>query len=148
MISTHGDKVVVDSDALIGLIHEDDALHNRCLIISNYLTKNSFATIIPFPIILEASTTLSRAAKRADLSKKLLVDYSKIAQPALNEKGLSNLTAKSFDPRRTKKNTPFDHYLASLAKLNNIKFVFSFDSFYEKQGLILIENRIEGSDSG
>lgn len=33
-------------------------------------------------------------------------------------------------------------YVLALAKKNNIKYIFSFDSFYKKHGLILIEDLI------
>lgn len=134
-----GDKfVLVDSDALIGLIHKDDVLHARAVAVSRYLSKNDFVIIIPYPIVLEAATALSRGAKRPDLAKRLLFDYSDFSQPELAENLIAKEVSKIFDPKASRKNTPFDCYLAALAKLNKINLVFSFDSFYKKQGFTLV----------
>lgn len=135
-----GNKLVlVDSDALIGLIHKDDALHRRAIAVSRYLSRNDFVVVIPYPIVLEAATALARGAKRPDLAKRLLVDYSAFSQPELVENLIAKEVSKIFDPKASKKNTPFDCYLVALAKLNKINFVFSFDSFYQKLGLTLVE---------
>jgi len=71
---------------------------------------------------------LSRGAKRPDLAKRLLVDYSDFSQPELAENLIAEEVSKIFDPKASRKNTPFDCYLAALVKLNKINLVFSFDS--------------------
>lgn len=141
MTNLPGNKsVIVDSDALIGLIHEDDALHNRCLRVADYLAQNSFATVVPYPIVLEAATTLAKARiiRRPDLAHRLLRDYSKI-ETNLNERGIAKLVARLYNPRTSKKNSPFDFYVLAAAKKEGIKTVFSFDKFYQKHGLKLAE---------
>ncbi|PIR42414.1 hypothetical protein CO058_02430 [candidate division WWE3 bacterium CG_4_9_14_0_2_um_filter_35_11] len=138
-------SVIVDSDALIGLIHENDLLHKRCVKISDYLAQNNFVTIVCYTTVLEASTTLSRSINRPDLAKKLLQDFAQIKQPSFLEIGIAPLVAEAFDEKASKRNTPFDHYVAAVAKLNDIKLVFSFDSFYEKQGLKLLEKNTYSS---
>lgn len=146
MTNIHGNnKVIVDSDALIGLIHADDLLHNRCLEISRYLADNSFTTIVPYPIILEAATALAKdkTIRRPDLASKLLKDYAVVEsqQPAI-ENDVANIIATLYHPKTSKKNSPFDYYVLALAKKNNISYIFSFDSFYRKSGLTLIEDVI------
>jgi len=135
MINTPGSNtlVIVDSDALIGLIHEDDELHERCLKVSAYLSLNSCATMVPYPIVLEAATTLAKdkTIRRPDLAKKLLQDYASIEEESNINLDVTDLVAKLYDPKTSKKNSPFDRY------------VFSFDSFYEKNGLTLIEDLVE-----
>lgn len=146
MINTSGNKtVLVDSDALIGLINENDLLHRRCLKISNFLTQYGFSTIVPYPIVLESATTLARAQKvnRPDLAHRLLKDYAASRQPSLKQDNVAKLVAKLYKPQASKKNTPFDFYILALAKKNNIKLVFSFDAFYQKRGLTLIEEIID-----
>lgn len=144
MINIRGNSVViVDSDALIGLIHEDDKLHERCLKVSEYLTQNSFATVVAYPSVLEASTTLSRKAKRPDLAGKLLRDHTSIGNFSNYDHNVGKLVVELYDPKTSNKNTPFDHYVLALAKKNNIKIIFSFDSFYKKNGLMLIEELIQ-----
>lgn len=136
--------VIVDSDALIGLIHEDDQLHEKCLEISQYLSLNSCGTVVPYPIVLEAATTLARDSSiaRSDLAAKLLSDYASIEEEPSYNSDVTDLVAKLYDPKTSKKNTPFDHYVLAIAKKNNIRYVFSFDSFYKKNGLTLMEDVI------
>jgi len=113
--------------------------------ISDYLAQNNFVTIVCYTTVLEASTTLSRSINRPDLAKKLLQDFAQIKQPSFLEIGIAPLVAEAFDEKASKRNTPFDHYVAAVAKLNDIKLVFSFDSFYEKQGLKLLEKNTYSS---
>ena len=144
MTNTPGNNtIIVDSDALIGLIHTDDLLHNRCLKVSRYLAKNNFATIVPYPIVLEAATALAKdkTIRRPDLAARLLKDYAAIENPAFNA-DVAHLAATLYHPKTSKKNSPFDHYVLALARKNNIPYIFSFDSFYRKSGLTLIEDVI------
>lgn len=145
MTNIRGNKtVIVDADALIGLIHEDDQLHKRCLKVSQYLAENSFATIVPYPIVLEAATTLAKdkTIKRPDLAKRLLKDYATVEEEAFNAFETASLVAQIYNPKTSKKNSPFDYYVLACAKRNNVSLVFSFDSFYKKMGLTLIEDAI------
>lgn len=142
MINTHGrnNLVIVDSDALIGLISENDLLHKRCIKVADYLAKNNYVTIICNSTVLESATTLSRAINRPDLSKKLLKDFDLIKQQEFADVGAMSLVSDMFNPKSSKKNTPFDYYVCAVAKINNINLIFSFDKFYEKQGLVLVES--------
>lgn len=137
-------RVILDSDALIGLIHTDDALHTRCIKVTEFLAKNSFSTIIPYPIVLEAATTLTKdkTIRRPDLAAQLLQDYAHIEDKSFDE-NVASLVASLYHPKTSKKNSPFDFYVLACAKKNSIQYVFSFDSFYKKNGLRLIEDVIE-----
>lgn len=145
MINIRGNKkVLVDSDGLIGLIHKNDALHNRCLTVGKYLFSNSCATIVPYPIVLEAATTLAKdkTINRPDLAHQLLKDYQTTEETELQTTNVFSLLAKLYQPKTSRKNSPFDYYLLALAQKNNINLIFSFDAFYKKQGLVLIEDFI------
>ena len=130
--------VIADSDALIGLIYEADLLHQRSVKIFNYLQKENSYIFIPYPILLEAATGLARIAGRADLAAQLLKSYVNSGYKL--DMSVEDLVAELYDPKTSKKNTPFDHYVLALAKKNDIKYVFSFDSFYKKNGLTLMED--------
>lgn len=146
MINIHGNKkVILDSDALIGLIHIDDALHKRCLKITEFLAKNSFATIVPYPIVLEAATTLvkDKTIRRPDLAAQLLQDYAHTEEEKSFDEHVARLVASLYNPKTSKKNSPFDFYVLACAKKNDVDYVFSFDSFYKRNGLRLIEDLIE-----
>ena len=144
MINTLGENklVIVDSDALIGLISENDLLHKRCIKVADYLAKNNYITIICNCTVLEASTTLSRAINKSDLAQKLLHDFYLLKQPEFSEVGAMSLVSDMFNSKSSKKNTPFDYYVCAVAKINSVNLIFSFDKFYEKQGLRLVESLI------
>ncbi|OGY09959.1 MAG: hypothetical protein A2782_04630 [Candidatus Blackburnbacteria bacterium RIFCSPHIGHO2_01_FULL_43_15b] len=133
-------SVVIDSDTIIGLIHNDDALHERCTKILKFLKVNNSDIFAPYAIILEAATTLAKdkMVKRPDLAAKLLKIYKNLGSP-LEGKNEQTLTGDIYNPKTSKKNSPFDFYVLACARANNIKTVFSFDSFYKKNGLILAE---------
>jgi len=136
--------VLIDSDALIGLIFEEDSLHERCLNVASFLSDNGYVTAVPYSIVLEAATTLAKdkMIKRPDLALKVLYDFSVSEQPYIDEE-VAQIVAKAYDPKTSKQNSPFDYYLLSVALLNNINVVFSFDKFYKKQGLTLAEDLIK-----
>ena len=143
-ISGANNIILVDSDALIGLIHETDAMHERCMKIIKFIAQENFAIIVPYAIVLEAATTFSRGykIKKPDLALKALNYYLATEDIPYNDHVAENV-AKLYDPKTSNKNTPFDHYVLALAKKNKISCVFSFDSFYKKHGLILIEDLIK-----
>lgn len=145
MTNTHGNKVLVDSDALIGFVHKDDILHKRCIEILEHILESNYSIVVPYPITLEASTTLARRMNRSDLAAQLLSDFSSMKEKLSHDDDIEQLVAKLYKPQTSKKTTPFDHYVLSLAKKNNIRLIFSFDSFYRKNGLILIEEFIKKS---
>jgi len=143
MTSTLGNKkVIVDSDALIGLIHKDDSLYKRCFAVSKFLSASGFAVVVPYPIVLEAATALAKdkTIRRPDLAARLLKDYSLLGGDDIEWDGVSSLVSRLYNPKTSKQNSPFDYYLLAVAKLNGIDLVFSFDSFYRKQGLTLVED--------
>lgn len=145
MINIPGNKsAIVDSDALIGLIHETDALHLPCFKIANYLHQKNFLLFIPYPIVLEAATALAKdkTIKRPDLAGKLLKDYAAVERTFF-ETQVGEQVAKIYQPKTSRRNTPFDYYVLACAKRNNIRLIFSFDSFYEKNGLVLLKNVVK-----
>lgn len=137
--------IIADSDSIIGLIHSTDSLHSKCLEIAKFLHKNNYQIVIPFSVLLETATALSRNNKinRPDLAQQFLEDQSNTITIPLFDEPIRPELAHSFKQNTSRKNTPFDHYLCALAKKNNIKYIFSFDSFYKKQGLSLAEELIK-----
>ncbi len=134
--------VLVDSDALVGLVNENDALHSRCLSVSSYLAKKSLATIVLAPTILEAATALSRGCKRPGLARKLIADYSQLDLPPIPPNIFSQLS-QIYKAGTSAHNTPFDYFLLSYARINEIVTIFSFDQFYSKHGLVLAEKLLK-----
>lgn len=132
--------VITDSDAIIGLVYTADSLHNRCVQIYDYLNRHNFYAFTPYAVLLEAATTLSRALQQPELAREVLLSYSNLEDKINIE--VADLVAKLYKPD-SRENTPFDHYVLALAKKNNIQLVFSFDTFYKKNGLILIEDMLK-----
>lgn len=136
--------VIVDSDALIASINTTDANHERSVKISQYIIQNNLEMFVPYAIILEAATALARSRiNRPDLSKKLLNDYSLTEEKPSVETEVARMVSELFSTNTSRKNTPFDHYLLALAKKNGIRYIFSFDSFYKKQGLTPVEELLK-----
>lgn len=137
--------VIIDSDALIGLVNPNDPHHLKCVEIQTHLAKNNFETIAPYPIILEATTALARDTKinRPDLAAEILASDAQIEDSPKLDENIGSLVSESFSKNTSRKNTPFDHYVLALAKKNHIKYIFSFDSFYKKQGLNLAEELLK-----
>src|SRR5579884_1261893 len=115
---------LVDADALIGTVHDDDLLHERCLKILAFANQNNISLTIIYPLVLEAATTLSRRLNRSELAAKLLRDFSSIQNSDVNL-DVGEEVADLYNPKTSKKNTPFDYYLLALAKKNDIKYIFS-----------------------
>ncbi len=136
--------VIFDADALVGLVNDNDALHARCLEIIEYLRVNGYGAIVPYPIVLEAATALAKDKQilRADLANIILQKYAATEIPDDFVTEVGDLVAQIYNPKTSKKNSPFDHYVLALAKKNGIKYIFSFDDFYEKNGLKLFEDII------
>ena len=135
-------KILVDADALIGLINQNDALHQQCLGIVAAISKNNLETIILPSTILEAATALSRGAKRPDLAKQLLSDYAHLEHlppPPEIFRDLSDI----YSPSSSTANTPFDYFLIAYAKIKHITVIFSFDQFYIKHGFSLAKELLK-----
>lgn len=132
--------VIMDSDGLIGLFNKTDALHNRCVLIARFLNQFGFTTFTPYHIVLEAATALTRdkQIKGSTISNQLLHDFASNSNDLFTLE-VEKIVAQLYDPNTSKKNSPFDYFVLACARKNNIPYVFSFDSFYKKHGLALIE---------
>ncbi|OGK15966.1 hypothetical protein A2690_00740 [Candidatus Roizmanbacteria bacterium RIFCSPHIGHO2_01_FULL_39_12b] len=145
MINMHGEEsklAIVDADGLIGLMSKDDKHHSKCIEINNFLNAQGFRLLIPYGIVLEASTAVARAEdpKKPILAHKLLVTFQQASEPSHFDLNVGITVSKLYNPQASAKHTPFDHYVLALAKQNNIRYVFSFDQFYAMNGLVLLED--------
>ena len=144
MTSTSGNKisrVIIDSDAIIGAVFEEDKLHKGISLVWKYLNAHNIGTLILPITVIEAATALARRKyiNRPDLASKILKYYQKIVTVPSKEKDVLKLTASLYNSQTSRKNTPFDYYVLATAKKLGIKVVFSFDKFYKKHGLKLAE---------
>lgn len=147
MTTTLGTKpisVLVDSDAIIALVHSQDALHTRALKIAEYLSKADIPLFITATTIAEVVTTIER--KYSDI-KSAAVLFEKLISGWVEIISIDADTIKDarkiFAKLTSKQHTVFDVINMVVVKRHNISAIFSFDEWYRKQKLHFIEDLIE-----
>ena len=130
--------VVSDADALIALVHTEDANHAKAVAISTKLLEKGVTIILPNTAILEAITSLKRALNLPEKSALLNTQYQQgvFVVEYINE-DIQMLSSKYYKEAISKKNTAFDAVVAATAKELNADAIFSFDQWYTKLGFTL-----------
>ena len=134
-------KVVVgDADALIALTLENDPHHRKAVTIAHMLRKQAYIIIFPFTVFPEAITTLKRALNQPHkahlLNKQLKEGIFQIEYP---DQEVMIRATTLFEKAVSKKNTLFDAIVAATAEKLEANCIFSFDSWYSKQGFDLAQ---------
>ena len=138
-MNTPGIKIVIgDADSLISLCFKDDKFHQKVVTISEKLYKIGATVIFPNTAIAEAVTTLQRKLSRPSAAKLLVEEYKQggFEVEYIGEE-IMKLASDIFNPDGSKKNTFFDSIVAACAKKQKADTVFSFDTWYKKQGFKL-----------
>ncbi len=135
---------IVDSDALIALLHEEDMLFERATKILRQLAAHDAQLIYPLTALMESVSTLTRKLNQPFLAKKIIesAKNDELFIEAIDDKLFSE-TLHLFQPTASKKNTIFDACVAATAKKLNTKYIFSFDKWYEQLGFTLAESLIK-----
>lgn len=130
--------VVSDADALIAIVHEKDINHNKALTISARLLEEDVTIIFPNTAIIEAITALKRALNLPEKSALVNKQYQQgaFAVEYINE-SIQMLSSEYYEKAISKQNTAFDAVVAATADKLNADAIFSFDSWYKKQGFKL-----------
>ncbi len=134
-------KIVVgDADSLIALVHQADSNHQRAQKISDQLFSGGYEVIYPNTTIVEAVTTLKRALNLPDKAQLINKQYQQGAFHVeyINEEIMAR-ASRIFDKAVSKKNTFFDAIVAATAENLEAEAIFSFDDWYPKLGLKLVE---------
>lgn len=133
--------VVCDADALIALVHDGDANHDKAVAISTKLLEKGVAVVFPNTAILEAITALKRALNLPEKSSLVNRQYQEgvFVVEYVDEK-IQMLSGKYYEGAISKQNTAFDAIVAACAKKLNADAIFSFDEWYPKLGFKLAEN--------
>lgn len=133
--------VVADADALIALALENDPNHKRAQQIANSLRKKLATVVFPVTVFPEAITSLKRAAGQPE--KAHLINRQFLAGAFHVEyigEEVMRRAAEIFDQKaNSKQNTLFDAIVAATSEKLNADGIFSFDNWYPKLGLHLIE---------
>ena len=131
--------IVVDSDALIGLFYDQDAYAQEALEIAQKLQSLNAKLIYPATTIIETITTLQRKLQRPDVGKQIMALVERtplIIEPVATALRADGLVVIGQDG--SKKNTLFAPVLAAIVAKVSPEAIFSFDGWYEKQGLALV----------
>lgn len=131
--------VVVDADAIMALVNEDDANHEHAVKISSILSEQNATLLVPVSAVIEAITALKRAIDRPDLAKTLIEMCESGSIPVIDVTAdILPLAILFINPEGSKKDTFFDAVIAAIAKKNNADAIFSFDKGYKKTKILLI----------
>ncbi len=135
--------VVVDADALIALMLEDDPHYKIAVATASLLTKQLVTTVFPMTVFPEALTTLKRAFNQPEKAHLINRQY---LQGAFHVEYITQEIMKRaseiFEKAGSKKNTLFDAIVAAAAETLEADAIFSFDSWYRKLGFKLATDLI------
>lgn len=132
-------KIVVgDADSLIALVYKDDPNHIKAQKVSDFLASKGYEVIYPNTAILEAITALKRGLDLPNEAHLVNTQYQEGAfiVEFIDEKVQSG-ASKRFERTTSKKNTIFDAIVLETAKKLKASYIFSFDSWYPKEGFSL-----------
>ncbi len=136
-------KIAVgDADGLIALADEKDANHNKAQKVSEWLLTKGYQVVFPNTAILEAITALKRAKNLPEKAHLINRQYQTGAFliEFINEE-IQRRASQRFETTISKKNTIFDAVVAETAIELNADYIFSFDSWYSKEGFKLAKMR-------
>lgn len=130
--------VVVDADAIVAHVKEDDKNHQVAMATSSSLVSSNAKVIYPATTIAEAVTFIQRPLNNPTTAygTAQLMAGSSTQVAEVNQQTLSN-AMKYFSATGSKKNTLFDCIVIAIAKEVHADAIFSFDRFYKKQGFKL-----------
>lgn len=133
--------IVGDSDGLIALFNPNDAHSDEAMTLLEQIGRVDTRIVFPSTTIAETITTFARKLNKPTVVEKLVSEIksgniiiemvdSKLVEDAL----------ELFHPKDSKQNTVFDAIVAAIAMKLEAVAIYSFDSWYEKVGLILAKN--------
>lgn len=130
--------IIVDSDGLIGISHEEDVHYLNSIKLLQKLNQKKAKFIYPATTIAEATTLLQIRLNKLDTANKIisavksnLFDIEPVDQIILTN-AISFLSS-----HRNKHATLFDGIVATVAKRYHADAIFSFDKFYKNCGFRL-----------
>ena len=133
--------VIVDADAIIAQSYPSDSNHNLAALVSKTLNERNIQVIYPVTAILEATTVLQGRLNSGATAYDMTLTFTdlNIQIAEINQEVLIN-AQRYFSPTTSKKNTLFDCIVAAVAQKYKADAIFSFDTFYKKQGFKLAQD--------
>lgn len=138
-------KIVVDSDAIFARYNPHDPLHARATSTFQQLINRGYQLLYPTSVIFEVVSLFQRVLPDPTVTR-LLIELIKSDQLSVItvDENILKQSASLFNPAGSKKNTLVDCSVVAVAKKLKAGGVFSYDSFYSKQGLKLAEDLFTG----
>ena len=141
MLGTDNLKILLDSDGIISQIKTEDSNYFLAQKFSTKIKDDSALVYIAATTWAEVVTTLQRKYNNRKLAEGLN-DWLKMSEveviPVDGE--LIALAFKVFLSSQSKQNTFFDAINIAVVKKYNFDAIFSFDSWYKKQGIKLAQD--------
>jgi len=133
--------VLVDADALVALMKEDDTNHSKALHITQSLQKKGCIWFISPHTIGEVVTVISykisQSAAKEALKELRRMDFNELSL----KEDRASLVDKWFSKQNKKGTSYFDCYNMTLMERykKQLNAIFSFDSVYKRNGFKLAE---------
>lgn len=128
--------VLVDADALVALIKENDSNHPKALAISNKLQKQGVSYYFSPFTVAEASTVISYKMSHSH-AIQFLREVRKLDVPVISLPETSQSLADNYFIKQKEKGTSyFDCYNMALLDYHKklLSGIFSFDHVYQQNG--------------
>ncbi|MBI3558977.1 PIN domain-containing protein [Candidatus Gottesmanbacteria bacterium] len=127
--------VIADADILISLYNPDDINHLVVTDRTQKITDSVCKIKFPNTAILEATTSLRRMANKPEIARLINQKYlNGEFNIVYVDETIQKLASEIFAQEKSKKNTIFDALVLATAKTLKAAGIFSFDSWYKKQG--------------
>ena len=136
--------VLVDSDSIFAIYNPNDPLNARATQTLELLVAQGYQLIYPTSVLFEIVSLFQRVLPTPTVTRKFIemIKNDEILIHVIDMDTLQE-AAVLFDPAGSKKNTLVDCSVVIVAKNIKADGVFSYDSFYSKQGLKLAEELIQ-----
>lgn len=130
--------IIVDSDGLIGSLHQEDAHHHSSHQILGKLVQIGAKLIFPATVIVESVTFLQGRLNKPELAGEIidLVNKSQFEIEPVDSKLLQQ-ACLLMNLNKGKHHTLFDAVVAAVAEKYQADAIFSFDKFYKSKGFKL-----------
>ncbi len=134
--------VVGDADSIIAQINQEDALHEKVRKVSKNLVEMNAKLVYPLTAVIESTAFIQRVLDNGPAAYQIAEEFKNSPGQIIEVSNqIYDLAVnKYFGPKISKKDTLFDCIVAAAAETLKADAIFSFDSFYKKNGFMLAED--------
>lgn len=137
--------ILLDSDALIALINEEDEFHKRAVKIRDELLKVGDIFVISRYIIAETATFLTLRVNK-ETANRFLKDLDREKINIIETNGeLEELAKEYFLKQKSHKVTYFDCVNMAILTRYKWRIIFSFDKHYKQNNFVLAQETLRGN---